>query len=316
MVKASFTFLLFAAQASLSEASIGDQLARVYTSYIQQPLTASQASDAGFKRIPGSSCDPTLGYAYSKEFDDSSLRGSGSGNVGASSSSPTQLYYSAAGQLTGLSTDVYGDVEQTPFKMGYFDQIGDDHYRISVGFRSDTSGVCDPDAAPYSDPVGDVVIVQPNGIAVPIPLTEAEAIATNQYHKGSCFDGMGYHYFLDLKTDDNSMSWTSDGLSPVVVMYNIEGDINAIFFASSDVQQGMFSTNEWEPVPLPEFAMCGNFCDRDTCTFKGNTNGMWSTMHFYFKDYKQVTCTDWGKMDCHADPTGWIPTPGLACCAA
>ena len=107
MVKASFTFLLFAAQASLSEASIGDQLARVYTSYIQQPLTASQASEAGFTRIPGSSCDPTLGYAYSKEFDDSSLRGSGSGNIGASSSSPTQLYYSAAGQLTGLSTDVY-----------------------------------------------------------------------------------------------------------------------------------------------------------------------------------------------------------------
>lgn len=209
--------------------------------------------------------------------------------------------------------DIYGDVEATPKAMGYFDEISSGHHRISVGFRSDTSSICDPNAAPYPDPIGDVVIVQPNSIAVPTPLTESDAVAAN-YHKGSCFDGMGYRYFLDLTTSDSSMSWSSDGLSPVVVMFNINGEINAIFFASSDVQQGMFSTNEWEPFPLPEFAMSGNFCDRDTCTFKGNTNGMWSTMHWYFKDYKEVTFTDWGKMDCKAMGS-MIPSPGLACCA-
>lgn len=250
---------------------------------------------------------------HTKDFDSQldrqrQLRGTG---VGATSSSPTQLWFSASGQLTGISVDVYGDVEATPLKMGYYDTISDDHHRMSVGFRSDTSGVCD-ETFQFPDAVGDALVVQPNGIAINLPLTEADAVAQN-YHKGSCFDGMGYHYFLDLMTTDNSMSWESDALSPVVVMFNIDGDINAIFFASSDVQQGMFSTNEWEPIPLPEFAMCGNFCDRNTCTFKGNTNGMWSTMHWYFKDYEEVTCTDWGEMDCHAMGS-LIPTPGLACC--
>ena len=61
---------------------------------------------------------------------------------------------------------------------------------------------------------------------------------------------MGYAYAKEFK------ELSSEGL-----YYSATGqltDINAIFFASSDVQQGMFSTNEWEPVPLPEFAMCGN----------------------------------------------------------
>ncbi|GMH85833.1 hypothetical protein TrST_g11616 [Triparma strigata] len=80
------------------------------------------------------------------------------------------------------------------------------------------------------------------------------------------------------------MSWESDGLSPVVVMYNIDGDINAIFFASGDVQQGMFSTNEWEPVPLPEFAI----------------------RHLHGLGQDGLPC----RSNC------WIPTPGLACCAA
>ena len=292
---------------SASAVAIGDRVSRVYTEYFDQPLDSLQALASGYTADEKNPCDSSLGFSYSKAWDSGLLRGT------STSSNPTQLYYSASGQITGFSVDIYGNVETTPLELGYFDKVADDHYRISIGLRSDTSSVCDPNAT-FADAVGDTVVVQPNSIAIPLPLSEADAINQN-YHKGSCFDGMGFHYFLDLKTPDSSMSWEADALSPVVVMYNLDGEINAIFIASSDVQEGIMNAHEWEPVPLPEFAFCGNFCDqRDTCKFSGNFNGMWSTMHWYFKNYEEVKCTDWGEMSCYAGYGDLMPTPGLACC--
>ncbi|GMI31187.1 hypothetical protein TeGR_g8883 [Tetraparma gracilis] len=54
------------------------------------------------------------------------------------------------------------------------------------------------------------------------------------------------------------------------LMYTAAGDLNAVFFASSDDQNGMFSTHEWEPVPLPNDAMCMNTCDYDACHWDGH----------------------------------------------
>jgi hypothetical protein len=96
---------------------------------------------------------------------------------------------------------------------------------------------------------------------------------------------MGFHYFKDYNSPNGTMSWDANNLMPVVPMYNpTNGSINAIFFASAMVQQSIFppDPNEWEPVPLPNELMCGNFCDED-CTF-AHTEA-WSTMHFYFHDH-------------------------------
>lgn len=50
-----------------------------------------------------------------------------------------------------------------------------------------------------------------------VPLTVGEAEAQG-YYRGSCFDGMGFHYFKDLKSP-GGMSWSADALAPVVAMY-------------------------------------------------------------------------------------------------
>jgi hypothetical protein len=96
--------------------------------------------------------------------------------------------------------------------------------------------------------------------------------------------------FLDIETAPE-MSWKSNNLSPVIPMYNKDGEVNAIFFASSTNQNGWFGANEWEPVPLPTVAMCANTCDAD-CTFEGTS--LWSTMHWYLKDHDEVACKEYG----------------------
>ena len=85
-------------------------------------------------------------------------------------------------------------------------------------------------------------------------------------------------------------------LLPVVVMFDefeSSGELNAIFFASSDRQQSLFppSSNQWEAVALPNVLMCKNFCDAH-CTF--HDTSLFSTLHLYFRDYQQVSC----KSDC------------------
>lgn len=95
--------------------------------------------------------------------------------------------------------------------------------------------------------------------------------------------------------------------------YTAAGDLNAVFFASSDDQNGMFSTHEWEPVPLPNDAMCMNTCDYDACHWDGHDWHMWSTMHWYFKDPEETKCRDF-------EGQGWgegavsCKTTGISCC--
>ena len=119
------------------------------------------------------------------------------------------------------------------------------------------------------------------------------------YVRGACFDGMGWHYFKDLLAPNGTISWQASNLMPVVPMYdrNAGWRLNAVFFAAPFVQQSALppSANQWEPVPLPNFAMCKNWCDKD-CGWKGTR--FWSTMHLYFSDPHAVVCEDGCKMAC------------------
>ena len=302
----SATIISLLASSAVEGSGIGDRLDRVFTKYIGQPLTSSEAVSDGFTLNNNEECDSVMGYTYSKNYERRLLNIDNVTlpiNLNASEDTPTNLYFSAGGQLTGFSTDIYGGVATEPLKEGFFDIIDNgSHHRITISTRSNTKNVCDPDYQ-FEEPVGDAVIVQPKTIGRNIPLTRQAAEKEN-YHRGSCFDGMGFHYFKDLSSTDSSMSWKADNLQPVVVMYNIDDEINAVFFASSINQNGLFSTHEWEPVPLPDKAMCLNTCD-DDCTFEGTK--LWSTMHWYFNDNKQIKCVDqWGDLKC--------TVPGLGCC--
>ena len=97
---------------------------------------------------------------------------------------------------------------------------------------------------------------------------------------------------------------------PVVPMYNHVGggSLNAIFFATPQVQQDGFPTyasNGWEPVPLSDSMMCANTCDSD-CTFAGASD--WSTMHWYFHDHTKPDLT------CSSDPEIRRCFTGVSCC--
>eukprot|EP00439_Symbiodinium_sp_Y106_P080254 s99_g19.t1 len=223
-------------------------------------------------------CDPHLGYAWTEEEE------------GNTKSKPIVLYTTKGGQPSGVGITVE-QMQWATAKPVAPSSIEEKTANLDVAFRSGAilcSGEKDETTA-----LGTTLIVNPtssDGNSKTLPLTEAE-IKTQGWHRGSCFDGMGWHWFLDTSTRDGTMSWMAKNLFPVVTMYH-EGavpthrveshlqysgcwtvtyrEINAIFFAAhlSQVSLPFIKSNEWEPSSLSNENMCKNTCDAD-CTFAG-----------------------------------------------
>jgi hypothetical protein len=268
------------ASAAYPPISIGDRLIRDYTQYTSLPITTDAASAAGWEAST-SSCDPNLGIAWNEDQTD------------PEESTPLTLFFTAQGQLAGIGVTTYGDVLQNLIDLGYWQPTGKSAgyttYFLSVSFRS-ADEMCS--SSPSVNPLGDTLIINANNISVSLPLTEQEAI-DNNWMRGSCFYSMGHHYFYDL-VDAPNMSWLAANLLPVVPMYH-NGTINAFFFASATVQQGLLGANEWDPLPLINYLMCKNWCD-SACTFSDTS--AWSTLHVYLRDYTQATCDDGCTISC------------------
>jgi len=264
-----FLALLIIFIIAASSVPIGDRLIRTYTEYVPLPATVADAIAAGWNTT--GLCDPVLGIKFNYH-----------GFV-PTMDSPMTLYFTQAGQAAGVGIEVYGDLPMNLINLGFWIQLdpNDSQYHMTVSFRSSTE-MCS--STPSPNRLGDRLIINADGLAFQIPTTESGALANN-WHKGSCFSGMGYHWFFDLSTAP-VMSWMAENLLPVVAMYN-NNSINAIFFASTSVQQGIFDAHWWEPIPLINALMCKNTCDSD-CTFSGTS--LWSTFHVYLRDYTQVTC--------------------------
>jgi hypothetical protein len=255
--------------------SIGDRLVRTYTEYITLPKTAAEARAAGWQS--SGTCDPNTGMAFNFK------------GVGPSIEYPLTLYFTSGGQAAGAGVEVYGQLPEKLVNAGFWAVSGTDQYHITLSFRA-SQAMCSGSTSP--DALGDRLIVNPGKLNYMIPVIESELIEA-KWHKGSCFWGMGYHWFYDIQTAPN-MSWQAQNLLPIVPMFN-NGSVNAIFFASSSVQQSIFDPHTWEPIPLPNFLMCKNTCDAD-CTFTGTS--AWSTYHIYFRDYSAVTCAGGCESSC------------------
>lgn len=212
-------------------------------------------------------------------------------------SEPMVVYTTAGGQMAGVGAVFKGwgreplpeQQRQWASTSPLLEPINDPEYaHIDVAFRSGNI-VCDGQTG--GDTVGDVIIVNPAGPhSKNIPTTEVES-ESNGWRRGSCFDGMGWHRYLDTSTNDNSLSWTRENVFPVMAMYH-EGEVNAIFFASTlnQVSIPLLRVNRWEPKSLTDSEFCGNLCDSD-CNFGEQVDGgPWSTMHIYFKDHESVVC--------------------------
>ena len=75
--------------------------------------------------------------------------------------------------------------------------------------------------ADASGSIGDRLVINQGvgGLAFELPLTVTEAKATG-WVRGSCFAGMGSHWFKDLT--GGHMTWTAANLLPVVLMFDEE----------------------------------------------------------------------------------------------
>lgn len=253
---------------AFAQIDIGDSLSRSYTKYVQLPRSSPEAVSLGWQKRY--SLDKNLGEAWVEK-------------PGIDDSRPITIYFGRSGQISGIGVDIWGDVP-TQLQNKFFFKNGDNRWHIDVSFRS-TEAI---DSSAFSDfRLGDRLIINQGKTNYSLPLTEQDAINRN-FQKGACFYSMGTHYFQDLTTKDDSLTWQGYNLLPVVPMFH-NGVINAFFFASTLYQQKMFppNSNEWEPIPLPNFAMCKNFCNSD-CTWK-DTN-LWSTMHIYLRNYTKATC--------------------------
>jgi len=221
-------------------------------------------------------CDPSIGHKWTQRP-----------NIKAK---PLILYTTKAGQPSGVGVEVYGALPAPQQKWAYQateDAHGQTSQEIRVAFRSGDI-LCSGNLSDRT--LGDRLIVNPGATggqeSKALPMTDTEAF-TGGWHRGSCGDGMGWHWWLDTKVGNNRMSWDAHNLFPVVTMYH-EGEMNAILFTSWVVQQNLFGIHQWDPIPEPNKMMCVGLCDRD-CTFKG-TN-LWSGMHVFFRDHKTVKCT-------------------------
>ncbi len=262
--------------------SIGTLMERDYTVYTPLPTTAEQAASQGWVPLVNSTyCEPGLGVPYTQ--------GAGTPDE----SKPLWLYFTPAGQASGAAVMYYDHIEKQPqhlINLGFIvpTQNAGEYY-VSVGFRSPT------EACSYENsslPLGDRLVVHPQGIAHSLPVTTTDA-GNRGWVPGSCFQGMGRHWFRDL-SNFGSLTWQADTILPIVLMFNEDGDtptytINAFFFASTVVQQTLVphAANQWEPIPLPNVLMCKNLCN-SSCTF--SETEFWSTLHIYMNDRAKSNC--------------------------
>ena len=277
--------------AHFARVSLGDRLARDYTVYSPMPISVAAATAQGW-RPAADTCLEGLGIPYAQKYSKNATN----------PAEPLLLYFTPGGQVSGAGVYVLGASKPRLVRAGFFLPAGKSggypRKYISVTFRA-PNATCS--RAISSEPLGDRLVINAGagGIALELPLTRAEAAAAG-WVRGSCFSGMGRHWFRDLSGPH--LSWKAENLVPVVPMYDEEsegadGKINAFFFADPDRQQSLFppSARQWEPIPLPTIAMCKNFCN-SSCTFTDTS--LFSTLHLYMRDHARVTCSGGCSIGC------------------
>lgn len=285
----------------------GSTMSRIFTEYEGLPVGANALNKAGWMKHD---CDENLGYAWTKGKD------SLGNNIGLTTKEPLKLYTNEDGLPSGVGTIIRKYLPPSQIKYTtknslvevVLEKNDEEYWHVDVAFRTGNQCV----NGMHSEGIGDKLTLNPGAASededesIEIPLNKNDAV-TNGWQKGSCFDGMGWHYFYNthespLPLPMDSGHWNKGDLLPVVAMY-YEGKINAIFFASAVSQStplwwrpGLPRRNKWEPANLPDPLMCANFCGE--CGFVTTDletsfdMTAFSTMHIYFNDHNAVKCAD------------------------
>jgi len=166
------------------------------------------------------------------------------------------LLNSISGQISGFGTDVFGTLPLNWVNRGYYSRVGSSIYRIQAATRA-FDDACGSTGA-FAQPIGDRIVLNPSTINQTLPATEKMA-AASRWSRGACIKGMGRHWEYDLQTAP-IQSYNSSNLLPVVPMYDpASGNLNAIFFASTDVQQGLIDSHQWGTRAM---LLCSNLANR------------------------------------------------------
>ena len=285
------------------------------------PTNTKEAILSGWHKESNSSCVPELGEPWiyhDKRSAEHSVTLYFSPHI-------TDLI---PGVLTGIAVHYYGSVPTglvgTYFTHQEIDSDGNQYHSVEVTFRdSSRYNLCDKIA---SIPVTHVqyikVAPRPLMANLNIPISEANTELQTEWQEGSCIEGMGYHYLRNAHGGRKEMSYAANTVSPVVPMYHPggsdqehkKGQIAGFFFWApeqlqnwphecTDVANRSLATlqkckeqaNFWDPTPgllqenlLPDF-MCSNTCD-ENCYFEDTTDGMFTTMHFFFVPPEDLKC--------------------------
>jgi hypothetical protein len=270
------------------------------------PTTTAEAAGLGWTKVADEPCNPQLGEPYRK-------------NGGArSKTDPVTLYFTpdaagVPGIVSAIEVDYYGYIEEDLigdyFRDGQVTSDGQIFHSLALALRDyDEYNLCDT-SRPIPSTELEKLTIAPAGAAENIPLAETDEELQTGWEQGSCMKTMGVHWAKDV-VGGSHMTYETKNLVPIVAMYHPGGSVQAVFFAATDYKQtypdpvacpvDMFNmantaecaagkTNMWDlstgllQANTPPFLMCSNFCRAD-CAFTGSPDGIFTTMHFMFKN--------------------------------
>jgi len=249
---------------------LGDVVTMNPVFFHQQPRRSADALSMGYvPTLDGKTpyvCTPGLGYPY------------------ALNGQPTEghvitHYFTASGQISGYGLELFGKENAALgglVTQGYYVKQSDGRYHLTVGFREGLQ-ICNSSYV-FKEPIGTSVIINPQTMALKLPLTAKQAVSEG-YYRGACIASMGIHYVKGHITG----KWGIGDMSPVVPMYHpATGRLRTIFLStpSSETMPRIVphDVNGWDP-ELAGDQMCWNFCE-DTCPYNGT--GHWHTSHIFF----------------------------------
>jgi len=267
-------FLLFAN--SYGFLGIGDRLEHTYMLFKDLPLTLEEAISDDWIPLNDGNCDPNIGIAY---FNPQSP------NQNPNTDHPIVLYFTAAGQISGVGVVHVGRPAQG---LGQYWQNEDNMYILKISFRSSSASetLCSNNTQ-FQEALGTQVVINQGSLNLALPLTKSEAI-NSLWTNGSCLPKMGQHWSYDLAFAPD-LSFKGQNLMPVTVMYNLDTNkISAFFFSTPRAQVSLLTP--WEG-PFTSTIMCQNWCDTNCYSKIDNPLlGLWSTLHFFLTDVNLNVC--------------------------
>jgi hypothetical protein len=287
----------------------------------KRPTNTAEAIELG-SETSGETCLPSLGEPWLY------------GGERAYSTSVTLYFTPHVGDVpgipSGIEVDYYGYIE-IKLVGSYFSEektSKDGKYHSpAVALRNSAQqDLCDS-VTPTKQDGKKYIAISPDLINKPLPVKSTVSVLTmSKWKEGSCIPNMGYHWWQDTEGGAN-LSYKAENTVPIALIYSsIDGTITGLLFLATAKKQIFADTctlprspecvkalNFWDPGPglmqanEGRLYVCSNFCGKCEFTGSGSNPGLYTTMHWFFKDPKTEVCTGTDKKTSPYCPGGSYP---------